>query len=111
MTGLHLLGSEFKMLGPLKAELFLGLAFLTFQPQDDLTCGLRLFVKDGLGLSTESHLLGIITALSLCKVGRLSGLVLGDFVDLVLSALGSGAVRLALFRYIHHDNKKCILSK
>jgi len=94
--------SKFEVLGSLVAQLLLGLTFLTFQTEDDLTCGLGLLVEDGLGLSSESHLLGIITSLSLSEVRRLSGLVLSDLVKGVLLTL-SGTVSPAFFWNIHHD--------
>lgn len=101
MTTCCLLGSQLEVLGSLQAKLLSCLACLAFKSQDNLTCRLCLFVKDGLGLSTESHLLGVVTALSLCKVGGLSGLVLCDLVDSVLLAL-AGTVSLAFFRDVHH---------
>lgn len=101
MTRLCCLGSQFEMLGSLKAQLLLGLAFFTFQPQDDLTRGLGLLVKDGLGLSPKAHLLGVVSTLSLSKIGSLTGLVLGDLVDCMLPAFSS-AKGLAFFGYVHH---------
>ena len=89
------------MLSSLDAELLLGLTFLAFQSKYDLSCGLGLLVKYGLGLSTETHLLGIVTALSLGEVGSLTSLVLGYLVHGVLLAL-SGAVCFAFFGNIHH---------
>lgn len=90
------------MLGSLEAQLLLGLTFLTFETKDDLTCGLGLLVKDGLGLSTESHLLGVVSSLSLSKVRRLTSLVLCDLVEGVLLAL-TRTVCLTFFGYINHD--------
>lgn len=101
MTGGGGLGSQFKVLGSLQAKVLLGLTLFAFQTQDNLTGGLGLFVKDGLGLSTESHLLTIVSAFALGKVGRLAGLVLRHLVHGVLLAL-AGAVGFALFRNIHH---------
>jgi hypothetical protein len=46
-------------------------------------------------------LLGIVPALALGKVGRLSCLVLCHLVVFMLLALAT-AVRLAFFRYIYH---------
>ncbi len=94
--------SEFEVLGSLKAQLLLGLTFFTFETKDDLTRGLGLLVEDGLGLSSETHLLRVITSLSLRKVGGLSSLVLGDLVEGVLLAL-SCTVCLAFLGYVHHD--------
>ena len=101
MTRSSSLLSKFKVLCSLQAKLLLGLAFLTFQPQNNLTGSLGLLVKHGLGLSTETHLFGIITSLSLCKIGGFSSLVLGDLVDGVLLAL-SGTVSFAFLRYVNH---------
>ena len=39
-----------------------------------------LFVEDGLGLTTVTALLAVVTALSLCENGVLALLVLGHFV-------------------------------
>ena len=101
MSRLGRLLSEFKMLRSLDTELLLGLALFAFQSEDYLTCRLGLFVKDRLGLSTKSHLLGIITTLALGKVRRLTGLVLGHLVDGVLFAL-SGTVCSTFLGDIHH---------
>lgn len=92
------------MLGSLQTQLLLGLTFLTFQTQDNLTGGLSLLVEDGLGLSTESHLLGIVTPLSLCEIRRLSSLVLSHLVGSVLLAL-TRTVGLAFFGDIYHGGK------
>jgi hypothetical protein len=101
MTRRRRLLTQLEMLGPLQAQLLLGLTFLAFETQDNLSCRLGLFVKDGFGLSTKSHLLGIVPALALGKVGRLSCLVLCHLVVFMLFAF-STAVRLAFFRYIYH---------
>jgi hypothetical protein len=90
------------MLGSLEAQLLLGLTFLTFETKNNFTCGLGLLVKDGLGLSTETHLLGVVSSLSLSKVRRLSSLVLCDLVEGVLLAL-TRTVCLSFFGYVHHD--------
>jgi hypothetical protein len=101
VTGRSGLLSKFKVLGSLKAQLLLGLTFLTFQTQNNLTGSLGLLVEDGLGLSSESHLLRVVTSLSLRKIGRLAGLVLGHLVGGMLLAL-AGTISLAFFRNIHH---------
>jgi hypothetical protein len=59
-------------------------------------------VEDGLGLSTETHLLRVVTTLSLGEVGGLSRLVLGNLVNLVLTALFAGAVSLTFLGYVNH---------
>jgi len=107
VTTLGLLGTELKVLSSLEGKLLLGLAFLAFQTEDNLTGGLGLLVENRLGLTTETHLLGVVSALALGEVRGLAGLVLGDLVHLVLLALLAGAVGLALLRYVHHICK-CI---
>ena len=94
-----LLLAELEVLGPLQSKLLLGLAL---KPQHNLPGSLSLLVEHGLGLSSESHLLGVVTALSLGKVGSLSSLVLGDLVDLVLAALLVLAVSAPLLGYVNH---------
>ena len=102
MTRCCCLLSKFEVLGSLEAQLLLGLTFFTFETKNDLTRGLCLLVEDGLGLPTETHLLGIITSLSLRKVRGFPGLVLGDLVEGVLLAL-TRTVCLAFLGYVHHD--------
>ena len=102
MTRCCCLLSKFEVLGSLDAQLLLGLTFFTFKTKDDLTRGFGLLVEDGLGLPTETHLLGVITSLSLRKVGGFSGLVLGDLVEGVLLAL-TRTVCLTFLGYVHHD--------
>jgi hypothetical protein len=97
-----LLLAELEVLGPLQSKLLLGLALLALKPQHNLPGSLSLLVEHGLGLSSESHLLGVVTALSLGKVGSLSSLVLGDLVDLVLAALLVLAVSAPLLGYVNH---------
>jgi len=87
MTSLGLLSSKLEVLGSFQGQLLLGLALLTFKTDYNLTSGLCLLVENGLGLSSESHLLGIITTLSLSEVRSFSSLVLGDLVHSVLAAL------------------------
>jgi hypothetical protein len=101
MTSRRRLLTQLEMLSPLQAQLLLGLTFLALQSKDNLSCRLGLLVKDGLCLSTKSHLLGVITTLSLSKVGSLTSLVLCHLVVFVLLALAT-AVRLAFFRNIDH---------
>lgn len=101
--------SKFEVLGSLKAQLLLGLARLALQTQNNLTGSLGLLVEDGLGLSSKSHLLRVVTSLPLRKVGSLAGLVLCYLVNGVLLAL-SGTVSLALFRNIHHFEEYLFLT-
>lgn len=102
MTTLSLLGTQLKVLRPLQRQMLLRLTFLTLQTQHNLTSGLGLLVKDGLGLTSETHLLGIVTTLSLSEVGCFTGLVLGDLVVLVLTAFLAGAVGFAFLGYVDH---------
>lgn len=89
------------MLGSLDAQLLLGLTLLTFQSKNNLTGSLGLLVENGLGLSTESHLLRVVTPFSLCEVGCLTSLVLSDLVQGVLLALSS-TVSSAFLGYVYH---------
>ena len=102
MTRLSLLGTKLEVLGTLESQMLLGLTFLALQTKDNLTGGLGLLVEHGLGLTSETHLLGIVTTLSLGEVGCLSGLVLGDLVDLVPTALLAGTISLTLLGYVNH---------
>lgn len=108
MTRFCLFSTKFKMLGTLEAQLLFGLALFTFQSQHYLTSRLGLFVKDWLGLSTKPHLLGIITALALGKVGGLARLVLRHLVRLMLAAFHASTICIALLGNIHHSNA-CVL--
>ena len=108
MSSLLLLGTQLKVLGTLQSQMLLGLTLLTFQTKNDLTGGLGLLVEHGLGLTSETHLLGIVTTLSLGEVRGLTGLVLGDLVGLVLSALLAGAEGFAFFGYVNHFEEFCL---
>jgi len=105
VTSLSLLSSKLEMLSSLQSQLLLGLTFLAFKPNYNLTGSLSLLVEDGLSLSSESHLLGVITTLSLGEIGGFSGLVLGDLVYLMLTALSALAVGVTFLRYINHVDK------
>ena len=59
-------------------------------------------MEHGLSLSTETHLFGIVTTLSLCEVGCFAGLVLCDLVVLMLTAFLTGAESFAFLGYVHH---------
>lgn len=56
---------KLEVLAALEGELGLGLADGALQSQDDLLGGLGLLVEDGLGLTTVTALLTVITTLSL----------------------------------------------
>jgi len=90
-----LVTTKLEVLAALQCQLALGLALDTFQAQNDLLRGLRLLVEDGLGLTTVTALLAVVTALTLGEEGSLAGLVLGDLVLGVLAALLAFAVRVA----------------
>ena len=103
MSTLLLLGTQLEMLRPLQCQVLLRLTLLTFQTQYNLTSRLGLLVKDGLGLSTKSHLFGIVTTLALGKIGRLAGFVLCYLVNFVFAAFATGAVGFAFFGDVDHD--------
>lgn len=94
------------MLAALEGELLLGLAGSALEAQNDLLGGLGLLVEDGLGLTTVTTLLPVVTTLTLSEKGglkrgisalvsrlvfigmsHLASLVLGDLVLGVLVAL------------------------
>jgi len=62
-----LITAQLEMLASLQCQLRLGLAYGTLQSQHDLLGCLRLLVEDGLGLTTVTGLLSVITTLSLGK--------------------------------------------
>merc|ERR1719310_728609 len=70
--------------------------------KDNLLGGLSLLVEDGLGLTTESGLLAVVTALTLGVQRGLASLVLGDLVHGVLPALLGLAVSLLGLGNVHH---------
>ena len=102
MTRLLLLRTEFEMLGPLDAQLLLGLALLTFHTEYNLTGSFGLLVEDRLCLTAETHLLRVVTTLTLGEVGSFTCLVLGYLVNLMLSAILACAVSSAFLWNIHH---------
>lgn len=59
------------MLAALQGELLLGLASSALETQDDLLGGLGLLVEDGLGLTTVTALLPVVTTLTLGEEGGL----------------------------------------
>jgi hypothetical protein len=111
---------QLEVLAALQGELLLGLAGSALQAQDNLLGGLGLLVEDGLGLTTVTALLPVVTTLTLGEQGGLShtdrvrdlswvswfsglvshlaSLVLGDLVLLVLVAVLGLAVRPAGLR-------------
>merc|ERR1719244_2287490 len=97
-----LVTSQLKVLARLDGQHALGSAVgvHTLQPQHNLLGGLCLLPEDGLGLSTISTLLPVVSPLTLCIEGVLALLVLGHFVWGVLLALL--AIRPPSFRDVHH---------
>lgn len=83
------------MLTSLQSQLGLGLANNTLQSQDNLLGGLGLLVENGLGLTTVTGLLTVVSSLTLGEQGSLTGLVLGDLVLGVLLAVLTLAVGLS----------------
>lgn len=78
---------QLKVLATLQSKLALGLALDALQSQHNLLGSLGLLVEDGLGLTTISGLLAVVTTLSLGEKRGLASLVLGDLVLGVLAAL------------------------
>mmetsp|Transcript_13448 Transcript_13448/g.20227 ORF Transcript_13448/g.20227 Transcript_13448/m.20227 type:complete len:119 (-) Transcript_13448:70-426(-) len=97
-----LLFSKLEVLCALDAQLLLSLAFLALKTECDLLGGLGLFVKNGLGLTTETHLLVVVPSLTLSEVGSLASLVLGNLMKSVLTALLAFAESLSLLRNVNH---------
>jgi hypothetical protein len=73
----------------------LTLAGGALKTKNDLLGGLGLLVEDRLGLTSVTGLLSVVTTLTLGDEGSGAGLVLGNLLDGVLSALGVGAEGLA----------------
>lgn len=63
---------QLEVLAALQGELLLALAGSALQAQDDLLGGLGLLVEDGLGLTTVTALLPVVTTLTLGEQGSLS---------------------------------------
>jgi hypothetical protein len=59
------------VLAALQGELLLGLALSALKTQDNLLGGLSLLVEDGLGLTTVTALLPVVTTLTLGEQGGL----------------------------------------
>jgi hypothetical protein len=87
-----LVTTKLEVLASLQRQLELGLALDTLQSKDNLLGGLGLLVEDGLGLTTVTGLLAVISTLTLGEQGGLSSLVLGNLVLGVLAALLALAV-------------------
>ena len=98
--------AQLEVLGPLEGVLRPPLALAALQPQHDLLRGLGLLPQNGLGLTSESLLLPVVspTALSGLRLGRL--LVLSHLELLVGPA--SGAVRPARLGNVHLKDEMSI---
>jgi hypothetical protein len=83
------------VLASLEGELCLGLASCALQSEDNLLGGLGPLVEDGLGLTSVTGLLTVVTALTLGEQRSLASLVLGDLVLGVLLAVLALAVGTA----------------
>jgi hypothetical protein len=77
------------VLAALESGLVHGLALGALELEGNLLGGLGLLVENGLGLTTITRLLAIVTALTLSIERRLTSLVLSDLVSLVLVALAA----------------------
>lgn len=63
---------KLEVLAALQSQLLLGLAGSALETQDNLLGGLGLLVEDGLGLTTVTTLLPVVTTLTLGVQGGLS---------------------------------------
>ena len=97
---------QLEVLAALQGELLLGLAGSALETEDDLLGGLGLLVEDGLGLTTITALLPVVTSLTLGEQGGLASLVLGNLVLGVLVALPALAVGPAGFGNVDLCAKK-----
>ena len=86
------------------------LALGALELEHDLLGVLCLLSEDGLGLSTETLLLHVISSLTLSSLGGLTSLVLGDFVSgmlLELPAISSNRLwdmhHLAIFFLLNNN--------
>jgi hypothetical protein len=104
-----LVTTKLEVLASLQRQLELGLALDTLQSKDNLLGGLGLLVEDGLGLTTVTGLLAVISTLTLGEQGGLSSLVLGDLVLGVLAALLALAVGVTGLGNVDHfdDDVRC----
>jgi hypothetical protein len=105
------------VLTTLEGELHLVLAGSALKTEDNLLGGLGLLVEDGLGLTTITGLLTVITSLTLSEQGSLAGLVLGNLVGgvllagltLAVSVTGLGNVDLGSEKKCEHVSVRSIL--
>lgn len=67
----HINVPKLEVLAALQGELLLGLASSALKTENDLLGGLGLLVEDGLGLTTITALLPVVTTLTLGEQGGL----------------------------------------
>lgn len=84
---LLLVSTKLKVLASLEGKLSLGLAADTLETENHLLGGLSLLVENGLDLTTITSRLSVVSSLTLGVERGLTGLVLGDLVLGVLTAL------------------------
>lgn len=107
---LLLITTKFEVLASLQCELELSLALGAFETENDLLGGLSLLVENLLGLTTITSLLTVVSSLTLGIEGSLTGLVLGDLVLSVLSALLALAVGSSSLWNVHYTQILLILN-
>ena len=93
--------SQFKMLGTLDGNLILPFAFHTFHTQHQLFGCFSLLSQNGLGLTTETLLLTIISPTTLCLLGFLGLLVLSHLEHLVVLAVRMGTESSSFLGDVH----------
>ena len=99
---LFLITTKFEVLASLKGLLGAIFAFNAFETNDNLLCRLGFLVENWLGLSTETGLLSVITALTLGIKRGFTSLVLGNLVQGVLFALLACTEGLSGLRDVDH---------
>ena len=94
-----LVASQLEMLGALDGNLLTPLALSALETQHQLLGRLGLLPQDGLGLTSETLLLTIVTSTTLSEFGFLRLFVLRHLELFMLVA--TGAISLPGFRNIH----------
>lgn len=87
---LLLVTTELEVLASLERNVRSVLALGALETQNDLLGGLGLLVEDGLGLTTVTLLLPVVTTLTLGVERSLTSLVLGDLVGAVIEIKPDG---------------------
>merc|ERR1719322_1042836 len=94
--------SQFKMLGTLDGNLIFPFAFHTFHTQHQLFGCFSLLSQNGLGLTTETLLLTIITSTTLRLLRFLGLLVLSHLEHFVALAVRMGTESSSFLGNVHH---------